>query len=144
MVCWNVPGDRSMVCCKTEVYSVLRCHVNGGICSRVRWIRTCVWKDSPNWLLTVGWVTGTVRIFYLKREQAGFYMLISTVCLTRYSALYATWDRCWLPQGLTFDKPELVPFRLTHNMTDAFGAYGYNGTTLDCNRCRLPLNVVDG
>ncbi|KMU76984.1 kinase rad3 [Coccidioides immitis RMSCC 3703] len=23
--------------------------------------------------------------------------------------------------------PELVPFRLTHNMIDAFGAYGYNG-----------------
>ena len=30
-------------------------------------------------------------------------------------------------QGLTFDKPELVPFRLTQNMIDAFGAYGYNG-----------------
>jgi serine/threonine-protein kinase ATR len=28
---------------------------------------------------------------------------------------------------LTFDKPELVPFRLTHNMIDAFGAYGYDG-----------------
>lgn len=32
-----------------------------------------------------------------------------------------------LYQGLTFDKPELVPFRLTQNMVDAFGAYGYNG-----------------
>ena len=30
-------------------------------------------------------------------------------------------------QGLTFEKPEVVPFRLTHNMVDAFGAYGYNG-----------------
>lgn len=30
-------------------------------------------------------------------------------------------------QGQTFEKPEVVPFRLTHNMIDAFGAYGYNG-----------------
>lgn len=30
-------------------------------------------------------------------------------------------------QGQTFEKPEVVPFRLTNNMIDAFGAYGYNG-----------------
>lgn len=30
-------------------------------------------------------------------------------------------------QGQTFEKPEVVPFRLTNNMVDAFGAYGYNG-----------------
>ena len=40
--------------------------------------------------LTVGWVTDTGRIFCSKREQAGFYMLISTVYLTRYGALSAT------------------------------------------------------
>ncbi|PWY69808.1 hypothetical protein BO94DRAFT_502566 [Aspergillus sclerotioniger CBS 115572] len=34
---------------------------------------------------------------------------------------------CLFDKGLTFDKPELVPFRLTQNMVDAFGAYGYNG-----------------
>ncbi|KAL8834033.1 MAG: hypothetical protein Q9170_003964 [Blastenia crenularia] len=34
---------------------------------------------------------------------------------------------CLFDKGLTFDKPELVPFRLTHNMVDAFGAYGYEG-----------------
>ncbi|KAI1919319.1 serine/threonine-protein kinase M1 [Ophidiomyces ophidiicola] len=34
---------------------------------------------------------------------------------------------CLFDKGLTLDKPELVPFRLTHNMIDAFGAYGYNG-----------------
>ena len=28
---------------------------------------------------------------------------------------------------MTFEKPELVPFRLTPNMVDAMGAYGYEG-----------------
>jgi serine/threonine-protein kinase ATR len=35
---------------------------------------------------------------------------------------------CLFDKGQTFEKPEVVPFRLTHNMIDAFGAYGYNGT----------------
>jgi len=34
---------------------------------------------------------------------------------------------CLFEKGLTFEKPELVPFRLTHNMVDAFGAYGVEG-----------------
>jgi serine/threonine-protein kinase ATR len=34
---------------------------------------------------------------------------------------------CLFDKGLTFEKPELVPFRLTHNMIDAFGTYGYEG-----------------
>jgi serine/threonine-protein kinase ATR len=34
---------------------------------------------------------------------------------------------CLFQKGLTFDKPETVPFRLTHNMVDAFGAYEYEG-----------------
>ena len=34
---------------------------------------------------------------------------------------------CLFDKGLTFEKPELVPFRLTHNLVDAFGAYGYDG-----------------
>ncbi|KAJ5622049.1 hypothetical protein N7528_005281 [Penicillium herquei] len=38
---------------------------------------------------------------------------------------------CLFDKGQTFEKPEVVPFRLTHNMIDAFGAYGYNGT-LQC------------
>lgn len=39
-------------------------------------------------------------------------------------------------QGQTFEKPEVVPFRLTHNMIDAFGAYGYNG---ECPQSKLPF-----
>lgn len=30
-------------------------------------------------------------------------------------------------QGLTFDWPEVVPFRLTHNMVSAMGPLGYEG-----------------
>ena len=34
---------------------------------------------------------------------------------------------CLFDKGLTFEKPELVPFRLTHNMIDAMGPYGHEG-----------------
>lgn len=34
---------------------------------------------------------------------------------------------CLFDKGLTFAKPERVPFRLTHNMVDAMGIYGYEG-----------------
>lgn len=47
-------------------------------------------------------------------------------------------------QGLTFDKPELVPFRLTQNMIDAFGAYGYNGLFVPSQRCLWLVNNLIG
>lgn len=34
---------------------------------------------------------------------------------------------CLFDKGLTFEKPELVPFRLTHNMVDAMGPLGIEG-----------------
>jgi serine/threonine-protein kinase ATR len=34
---------------------------------------------------------------------------------------------CLFDKGLTFERPEVVPFRLTDNMVDAFGAYGVEG-----------------
>ncbi|KAF8469032.1 hypothetical protein BDZ91DRAFT_776018 [Kalaharituber pfeilii] len=34
---------------------------------------------------------------------------------------------CLFDKGLTFEKPEMVPFRLTHNMVDGFGVSGYEG-----------------
>lgn len=34
---------------------------------------------------------------------------------------------CLFDKGLSFDKPERVPFRLTQNMLDAFGSAGYEG-----------------
>ncbi|KAL2866806.1 protein kinase MEC1 [Aspergillus lucknowensis] len=47
---------------------------------------------------------------------------------------------CLFDKGLTFDKPELVPFRLTQNMVDAFGAYGYNGPFR--KTCELSLDLL--
>ena len=46
---------------------------------------------------------------------------------------------CLFDKGLTFDKPEMVPFRLTHNLVDAFGAYGYNGPFRRCAEITLQL-----
>ena len=47
---------------------------------------------------------------------------------------------CLFDKGLTFEKPELVPFRLTHNMVDAFGAYGYEGPFR--KSCELTLCIL--
>lgn len=47
---------------------------------------------------------------------------------------------CLFDKGLTFEKPELVPFRLTHNMVDAFGAYGYEGPFR--KSCELTLSIL--
>ena len=47
---------------------------------------------------------------------------------------------CLFDKGLTFEKPELVPFRLTHNMVDAFGAYGYHGPFR--KSCELTLGIL--
>ncbi|KXS98458.1 hypothetical protein AC578_8070 [Pseudocercospora eumusae] len=47
---------------------------------------------------------------------------------------------CLFDKGLTFEKPELVPFRLTHNMVDAMGPYGYEGPFRKC--CELTLGLL--
>ncbi|GLI80066.1 serine/threonine-protein kinase M1 [Penicillium ochrochloron] len=47
---------------------------------------------------------------------------------------------CLFDKGQTFEKPEVVPFRLTHNMIDAFGAYGYNGPFR--RTCEITLGLL--
>ncbi|KAI9820333.1 MAG: serine/threonine-protein kinase M1 [Pycnora praestabilis] len=47
---------------------------------------------------------------------------------------------CLFDKGLTFEKPEMVPFRLTHNMVDAFGAYGYEGPYR--KSCELTMGIL--
>ena len=47
---------------------------------------------------------------------------------------------CLFDKGLTFEKPELVPFRLTHNMIDAMGTYGYEGPFRRC--CEITLQLL--
>ncbi|KAI1003089.1 Protein kinase [Podosphaera aphanis] len=46
---------------------------------------------------------------------------------------------CLFEKGLTFAKPERVPFRLTHNMVDAMGMYGYEGPFRKSSELTLKL-----
>lgn len=47
---------------------------------------------------------------------------------------------CLFDKGLTFDKPEMVPFRLTHNMVDAFGPFGVEGPFRKC--CEITMSLL--
>ncbi|KAK4917202.1 serine/threonine-protein kinase M1, partial [Elasticomyces elasticus] len=47
---------------------------------------------------------------------------------------------CLFDKGLTFDKPEMVPFRLTHNMIDAFGTFGVEGPFRKC--CEITMELL--
>ncbi|KAL8715001.1 MAG: hypothetical protein Q9220_000958 [cf. Caloplaca sp. 1 TL-2023] len=47
---------------------------------------------------------------------------------------------CLFDKGITFEKPELVPFRLTQNMVDAFGAYGIEGPFR--KSCEFTLRIL--
>lgn len=46
---------------------------------------------------------------------------------------------CLFDKGLTFAKPEKVPFRLTHNMVDAMGVYGAEGPFRKSSELTLKL-----
>lgn len=35
-----------MVCCKTQIHTILRCHVNGWICFRVRLLQAFLWHHQ--------------------------------------------------------------------------------------------------
>ena len=47
---------------------------------------------------------------------------------------------CLFEKGLDFEIPERVPFRLTHNMVDAFGIYGIEGPYRKC--CEVTMRVL--
>jgi hypothetical protein len=73
------------------------------------------------------------RIYCLKKALEGLCTWTSTVSLTRFVCSNLEMPFLIISliikylKGLTFEKPELVPFRLTQNMIDAFGAYGHSG-----------------
>jgi serine/threonine-protein kinase ATR len=46
---------------------------------------------------------------------------------------------CLFDKGLTFAQPERVPFRLTHNMVEAMGIYGYEGPFRQCSELTLAI-----
>ncbi len=47
---------------------------------------------------------------------------------------------CLFDRGLTLERPELVPFRLTQNMLDGFGPAGPDGAFRRC--CEITLEVL--
>ncbi|KAJ1949327.1 serine/threonine-protein kinase M1, partial [Linderina macrospora] len=47
---------------------------------------------------------------------------------------------CLFEKGLLLEKPEKVPFRLTHNMVDAMGVTGYEGTFR--KTCEMTLRLL--
>ncbi len=46
---------------------------------------------------------------------------------------------CLFDKGLTFQQPERVPFRLTHNMVAAMGVYGCEGPFRKCSELTLTI-----
>ena len=46
---------------------------------------------------------------------------------------------CLFDRGLSLEKPELVPFRLTQNIVDAFGPAGYEGPFRRC--CEITMQA---
>jgi serine/threonine-protein kinase ATR len=46
---------------------------------------------------------------------------------------------CLFDRGLTLERPELVPFRLTQNMLDGFGPAGPDGAFKRC--CEITLQA---
>ncbi|KAK9466961.1 hypothetical protein V1512DRAFT_225198 [Lipomyces arxii] len=46
---------------------------------------------------------------------------------------------CLFDKGLDLEVPELVPFRLTQNMVDALGPYGYDGPLRRCSEVTLRI-----
>ncbi|KAJ2787520.1 hypothetical protein GGI15_000651 [Coemansia interrupta] len=47
---------------------------------------------------------------------------------------------CLFEKGMTLEKPEKVPFRLTHNMVDAMGVTGYEGSFR--KTCEMTLRLL--
>ena len=47
---------------------------------------------------------------------------------------------CLFEKAKTLETPETVPFRLTHNLVDAFGVTGYEGVFRRC--CEVSLRVL--
>ncbi|PYH81420.1 protein kinase [Aspergillus uvarum CBS 121591] len=91
--------------------------------ARIRYTRSCAVMSMVGYVLGLGDRHGENVLF---EEGTGGVLHVDFNCL--------------FDKGLTFDKPELVPFRLTQNMVDAFGAYGYNGPFR--KTCEISLRLL--
>jgi len=91
--------------------------------ARLRYTRSCAVMSMVGHVLGLGDRHGENILF---QEDSGGTLHVDFNCL--------------FDKGLTFEKPELVPFRLTHNMVDAFGAYGYDGPFR--RSCELTMGLL--
>ncbi|GAT25416.1 UVSB [Aspergillus luchuensis] len=92
-------------------------------------------------------VESSKRRMYIKtyavtplNEECGLIEWVDNLRALRDIVIKLLRERGIAPNGLTFDIPELVPFRLTQNMVDAFGAYGYNGPFR--KTCEISLGLL--
>lgn len=90
--------------------------------ARLRYTRSCAVMSIVGHVLGLGDRHGENILF---EEDNGSLMHVDFNCL--------------FDKGLTFEKPEHVPFRLTHNMVDAMGPYGYEGPWRRCSEITLAL-----
>ena len=90
--------------------------------ARLRYTRSCAVMSIVGHVLGLGDRHGENILF---EEDNGSLMHVDFNCL--------------FDKGLTFEKPEHVPFRLTHNMVDAMGVYGYEGPFRRCFEITLTL-----
>ncbi len=90
--------------------------------ARLRYTRSCAVMSIVGHVLGLGDRHGENILF---EEDNGSLMHVDFNCL--------------FDKGLTFEKPEHVPFRLTHNMVDAMGVYGYEGPFRRCSEITLTL-----
>ncbi|KAE8133779.1 hypothetical protein BDV38DRAFT_274097 [Aspergillus pseudotamarii] len=93
------------------------------LAARLRYTRSCAVMSMVGYVLGLGDRHGENILF---EEGTGGILHVDFNCL--------------FDKGLTFDKPELVPFRLTQNMVDAFGAYGYDGPFR--KTCEITLGLL--
>ena len=91
--------------------------------ARLRYTRACAVMSIVGHVLGLGDRHGENILF---EEDNGSLMHVDFNCL--------------FDKGLTFEKPEHVPFRLTHNMVDAMGQYGYEGPFRRC--CEITLHLL--
>ena len=90
--------------------------------ARLRYTRSCAVMSFVGHVLGLGDRHGENILF---EEDNGSLMHVDFNCL--------------FDKGLTFEKPEHVPFRLTHNMVDSMGVYGYEGPFRRCSEITLTL-----
>jgi len=76
-------------------------------------------------------MTPSAQRVQISQSVAVFFFFNYNICRDGVAKLF---------QGLTLEVPEIVPFRLTHNMVDAMGPTKYEGFFR--RACEVTMNVL--